>query len=101
MITLALIGHAAWVFIGWPQMGPNCYVWPWLSLRWLYCCTPGSPRAQERICPTVTKFANIPLLKARWACSVSHSYDHLAAIFVPSISLEDGIEHIEALTKFT
>lgn len=29
-----------------------------------------------------------------------HWCTHLAAIFVPSISLEDTIAHIEALTKF-
>ena len=29
-----------------------------------------------------------------------HWYDHLAAIFVPSVGLENVISHIEALTKF-
>lgn len=30
-----------------------------------------------------------------------HWCDHLAAIFVPSIGLEDVISHVETLTKFT
>lgn len=33
--------------------------------------------------------------------SVFHWHNHLAALFVPSIDLEDIIAHIEALTKFT
>ena len=49
----------------------------------------------------VTKIANHPLLKARWAWSVFHWYDHLAAIFVPSIGLKDIIAYIENLTTFT
>ena len=47
----------------------------------------------------VPKAAILPLLKARWTCSVFHWYDHLAAVFVPSIGLEDVIAHIEALAK--
>ena len=45
----------------------------------------------------VPKAANLPLFKARWACSVSHWYNHLSAIFVPSI----GLEEVITLTKFT
>ena len=37
----------------------------------------------------VPKAASLPLLKAKWACSVFHWYDHLATIFVPSTGLED------------
>ena len=33
--------------------------------------------------------------------SVFYWYDHLTAIFVPSIGLEDIIGHIEVLTTFT
>lgn len=40
-------------------------------------------------------------LKARWACSVSHWYNHLAAVFFPFIGLEDIVAYIEAFTKFT
>lgn len=39
-----------------------------------------------------------------WACwvqSVFQWYDYLAAIFIPSLGIEDIITHIEALTKFT
>ena len=48
-----------------------------------------------------TKIANLSLLKARWVHSVFHWYYHLAAIFVPSIGLEDIIAHIKASIKFT
>ena len=49
----------------------------------------------------VPKAANLSLFKATWACSVFHCYNYLVAILVPSISLEDNIAHMEALTKFT
>ena len=53
-----------------------------------------------RICPTITKVANLPLLKARWAHSDFHWYDYLAAVFVPFIDLGDVVAHIEVFTKF-
>ena len=49
----------------------------------------------------VPKTANLPFYKARWTCSVFHWYNHLAAVIVSSIGLEDIIAHTEALTKFT
>ena len=49
----------------------------------------------------VPKAANPPLLEARWAHSLSHRYDHLAAIFVPFTGLEDAVAHTEALAEFT
>ena len=49
----------------------------------------------------VPKAVNLPLLKARWAHSVFHWYNRLAAIFVPCIGLENIITYIEALTRFT
>lgn len=46
--------------------------------------------------------ANLPSIRARRTeRSVLHWYDHLAAIFVPSLGLKDVISHIETLTKFT
>ena len=48
----------------------------------------------------VPKAANLPLLKAGWAHSVFHWYNHLATIFVPSPGLEDVTGHVETLTKF-
>lgn len=48
-------------------------------------------------CCLVTITANLPLLKARWAHSVFHYYDGLAAIFVPSIGLVGVLAQIEAL----
>lgn len=49
----------------------------------------------------VPKAASLSLFKARWACPLFHWYNHLAAIFVPSVGLEDSTAHIEALAKFT
>ena len=46
-------------------------------------------------------FLYLTLLNARWARSVFRCYDHLAAIFVPSVGLEDITAHIEALAKLT
>lgn len=46
--------------------------------------------------------ANLPLVQIQWVNRFAfHLYDHLAAIFAPSIGLENVITHIEALTKFT
>ena len=67
---------------------------------WLGCCTLGFPEPREESTHS-NKNCQPSLLKARWARSVFHWYDHLASIFVPSIGLEDIIAHIEALTKFT
>lgn len=40
-------------------------------------------------------------MKAPRTSAVFHWYDHLAAIFAPSLGIEDVIALIEALTKFT
>lgn len=76
-------------------------IWLWLPPGWLNHYTVGFPWAQERSCPTVTKIADLPLFEAREACSVSHWFHHLTAVFVPSIGLEDVVAHTETLTKFT
>lgn len=68
-------------------------LWPFLPPEWLGSCILSFSWSQERICPTVTMAANLPLLKARWTHSVFSWYDHLAAVFVLSISLEDVIAH--------
>ena len=45
---------------------------------------------------------NLPSAQAWWAKrSVFHWYDHLAAIFVPSVVLESVISHTETLTRVT
>ena len=75
--------------------------WSWLPLGWLGHCTLGFPWAQGRTCPTITKVASLPLLKARKAHFVFHWCDHLVTIFVPYIGLKDIIAHIAAFTKFT
>ena len=45
--------------------------------------------------------ANLLYLHARWASSVFHWYDYLAAIFVPSFGTTDIRLRVEALTNFT
>ena len=46
--------------------------------------------------------ANLSSVQAQWIKrSVFHWYNHLAAIFVPLVGLEDVIAHMEALIKFT
>ena len=74
----------------------------WHILLPIHSLLPGSAASPDQcvwyIQPSqVPKAANLPLLKARWARLVSHWYDHLAAMFIPSIGLEDMI----ALATFT
>lgn len=38
-------------------------IWPWLPSGWLGCCTLGFPWAQGRVCSTVRKISNLPLLR--------------------------------------
>ena len=45
--------------------------------------------------------ANLPHLKTRWARSVFHWYDYLAAVFVPSLGTTDVMLRVDALTNFT
>ena len=40
-------------------------------------------------------------LKTRWARSVFHWYDYLAAAFVPSLGTTDVMLRVDALTNFT
>ncbi|KAJ1072570.1 hypothetical protein K5549_011796 [Capra hircus] len=47
------------------------------------------------------KPANLPHLKIRWARSVFHWYDYLAAVFVPSLGTTDAMLRVDALTNFT
>ena len=47
------------------------------------------------------KPANLPHLKIRWARSVFHWYDYLAAVFVPSLGTTDVMLRVDALTNFT
>lgn len=76
--------------------GHGFHLGGWATVLYL-----GLPWAQGRIHPKVTKIVKPPLLKARWAHSVFHWYNHLAAIFVLFFGLEDIIAHIETLTEFT
>ena len=47
------------------------------------------------------KPANLPHLRTRWARSVFHWHDHLAAAFVPFLGTTDVIIWVETLTNFT
>lgn len=53
----------------------------------------------------VPKAANFPFLKARWAHSVFHWYNHLASVFVPFVGFytvhKNIIAHTEAHNRFT
>ena len=40
-------------------------------------------------------------LKTRWARSVFHWYDYLAAVFLPSLGTTDVMLRVDALTSFT
>ena len=91
----------------WPeiyQIAPNgtqwlcgTNFWSWLQPRFLGHCTLGFPWMQVRILLELTFVFSLPLLKARWAHSVFHWYDHLAAVFVSPLGLGDVIAYIEAL----
>ena len=47
------------------------------------------------------KPSNLPHLKTRWARSVFHWYDYLAAVFVPSLGTTDIMLRVDVLTTFT
>lgn len=74
---------------------------PWLPTGWIGRCTIGYPWTKGCFCPSVSSTANLPFMKAPRTSAVFHWYDHLAAIFAPSLGIEDVIALIEALTKFT
>ena len=77
------------------------YLQPWLPPGWIGMCTLGFPCSQGHLNANLdVNLVNLPLTQAWWTQrSVFHWYDHLAAIFVPSVELEDVIAHIEALTE--
>ena len=64
-------------------------------------CTLGFPCSQGHLSTNLyVNLVNLPLAQAWWTQrSVFHWYDHLAAIFVPSVELEDVIADTEALTE--
>ena len=78
-------------------------LWPWLPSGWIGKCTLGFSWTQGVIHNKLeVTLANLPLMWARWVKqSVFHWDDHLAAILLPPVGLEDVIAHIEALTAFT
>ena len=95
-------------YTGWHLMGLNGFVGPiydpgFHQPGWLGRCTLGFPWAQGHLCTNsdVTP-VYLPSIWAQWTQrSVFHWYDHLAAIFVPSVGLENVISDIKALKKFT
>lgn len=88
---------------GWHLPGPSVSVGPICGHGWLGRCTLGFPWVQGPLCTNLDVTpANLPSIRAwRTEGSVFHWRDHSAAIFVPSLGLEDVISHIETLTKFT
>ena len=78
-------------------------LWVRLWPGWLGRCTLRFPWAQGHSCRNLDVTpANLPSIRAwRTERSVFQWCDHLAAIFVPSVGLEDVISHVETLTKFT
>ena len=74
MIHLENTGLEGQAFIGCLLIELSGYVgkslWPWLLPRWLKHCTLSFSLMQERIHPELTSFANLALLKARWAHSM-------------------------------
>ena len=95
-------------YTGWHLTGLNGFVGPiydpgFHQPGWLGRCPLGFPWAQGYFCTNsdVTP-VYLPSIWARLTKrSVFHRYDHLAAIFVPSVGLENVISYIEELTKFT
>ena len=47
------------------------------------------------------KPANLPHLKTRWARSIFHWYDYLAAVFVHFLGTTDVMLQVDGLTNFT
>ena len=91
-------------YTGWHLMGLNGFVGPiydpgFHQPGWLGRCTLGFPWAQGHLCTNsdVTP-VYLPSIWAQWTQrSVFHWYDHLAAIFVPSVGLENVISYTEDL----
>ena len=62
----------------------------WLRPGWIGRCTLGLAFTRGFVFSELPeKPANLPHLKARWARSVFHWHDHLAAVFVPSLGTTD------------
>ena len=78
------------------------YLWAWLPLGWIGRCTLRLAFIHGFIFSELPeKPANLPHLKTRWARSVFHWYDYLAAVFVPSLGTTDVMLRVDALTNFT
>ena len=78
-------------------------LWPWLLPQWIGRCILGFPWAQDHVCSNSDMTpSTLPRIQAWWSKrSVFHWSDHLAAISVPSVGLEDVTTQIKAFTKFT
>ena len=113
VIGMEQIGSDVQKYTGWHLSGLNGFVGPiydpgFHQPGWLGRCTWGFPWAQGHLCTNsdVTlsfyhQYFTIRYLPSIWAwCtqrSVFHWYDHLAAIFVPSVGLENVISYTEDL----
>ena len=78
------------------------YLWAWLPPGWLVRCTLGLAFTHGFIFSELPeKPANLLHLKTRWARSVFHWCNYLAAVFVPSLGTTDVMLRVDALTNFT
>ena len=72
------------------------------SSGWIGRCTLGLAFTPGFIFSELPKKpANLLHLKTRWARSVFHWYDYLAAVFVPFLGTTDVMLRVDALTNFT
>ena len=77
------------------------YLWAWLPPGWLVRCTLGLAFTHGFIFSELPeKPANLLHLKTRWARSVFHWCNYLAAVFVPSLGTTDVMLRVDALTNF-
>ena len=78
------------------------YLWAWLPPGWIGRCTLGLAFTRGFIFSELPENpADLPQLKTRWARSVFHWYDYLAAAFVPSLGTTDVMLRVDALTNFS
>ena len=93
-VTLACSKRDLWIC--------GSYLWAWLPPGWIGRCTQGLAFTHGFIFSELPeKPANLPHLRTRWARSVFHWYDYLAAAFVPSLGTTDVMLRVDALTNFT
>lgn len=76
-------------------------LWPWLPHGCIGRCFLGFAWLQSRSVKSTDKPVNLPCLQLSRSRGLFYQYDHLASVFIPSLELEDVIQHIKALTNYT